>query len=405
MYGGGKARRKQGYTASRRRCIIESTEDERGKYMNVLIAPDSFKGSASSRELCDVMEEALHARVPGIKTRKMPMADGGEGTVEALVLATGGRFCEARVAGPMGVPVTAVFGVLGDGATAVLEMASASGLPLVPRDRRDIFAASSYGTGELIRAALDEGCRSFLMGIGGSATNEGGAGMLQALGFGLLDTAGRPIAPGAAGLAALDRVTCDRVDPRLAACKFRIACDVDAPLCGPRGASAVFGLQKGAAPEHVPVLDETLRRFGEILARDCGRDVAAIPGAGAAGGMGAGLMACLGARLMPGFALVCEVSGFAQALEGADLLITGEGEMNAQSLMGKLPVEAAKLAVSRGVRAVAIVGHKGEGAQRAEACGFLQVVELMEPGMSVEYSMAHVKELTRQAVWKLALTE
>jgi len=305
----------------------------------------------------------------------------------------------------MGEPVTAVFGVLGDGATAVLEMASASGLPLVPRERRDIFAASSRGTGELIRAALDEGCRSLLMGIGGSATNEGGAGMLQALGFGLFDAAGNSIAPGAGGLAALDRVTCDGVDPRLAGCTFRIACDVDAPLCGPRGASAVFGPQKGAASEDVPVLDETLRRFGEILARDCGRDVAAIPGAGAAGGMGAGLMACLGAQLMPGFSLVCEVSGFAQVLEGADLLITGEGEMNAQSLMGKLPVEAARLAVSRGVRAIAIVGRKGEGAQQAETCGFSQIVELMEPGMSVEYSMAHVKELTRQAVWKLALTE
>lgn len=373
--------------------------------MNVLIAPDSFKGSASSRELCDIVEDALHARVPGIKTRKMPMADGGEGTVEALVLATGGRFCEARVTGPMGEPVTAVFGVLGDGVTAVLEMASASGLPLVPRERRDIFAASSRGTGELIRAALDEGCRSLLMGIGGSATNEGGAGMLQALGFGLLDAAGNSIVPGAGGLAALDRVTCDGVDPRLAGCTFRIACDVDAPLCGPRGASAVFGPQKGAAPEDVPVLDETLRRFGEILARDCGRDVAAIPGAGAAGGMGAGLMACLGAQLMPGFSLVCEVSGFAQVLEGADLLITGEGEMNAQSLMGKLPVEAARLAVSRGVRTIAIVGRKGEGAQQAETCGFSQIVELMEPGMSVEYSMAHVKDLTCQAVWKLALTE
>lgn len=373
--------------------------------MKILVAPDSFKGSASSRELCDIIEQALAERVPHAQVRKMPMADGGEGTVEALVLATGGRFCTASVTDPMGAPVSAVFGVLGDGKTAVLEMAAASGLPLMPPAQRDVYTASSAGTGELIRAALGEGCRSFLMGIGGSATNEGGAGMLQALGFGLLDASGNAIAPGARGLAALHRITRDGVDSRLNGCAFRIACDVDAPLCGPRGASAVFGPQKGARLSDVAELDGILRRFGEVLARDCGRAVAEIPGAGAAGGMGAGLMACLDARLMPGFALVCAESGFERALRSADLLITGEGQMNAQSLMGKLPVEAAKLAALHGVRAVAIIGCKGDGAEKAERCGFSQVVELMQPGITAEYSMAHVRELVTKAVWSLTLSE
>ncbi len=373
--------------------------------MKILLAPDSFKGSASSRELCELMEKALRGKLPDAEIVKLPMADGGEGTVEALVLASRGRFCTCEVDGPLMEKEQAVFGVLGDGKTAAIEMAAASGLPMVPRDKRDPFVTTSRGTGQVIRAALDEGCCNFIMGIGGSATNEGGAGMLQALGFRLLDEQGAEIGPGAAGLDRLKSIDMSSADPRLKGCRFTIACDVDAPLCGEKGASAVFGPQKGAKPQDVPVLDEILGRFGALMERASGRAVANTPGAGAAGGMGAALMAMLGAELRPGFSIVNEVTGYEKLLQtgGFDVVITGEGQMNAQSLMGKLPVEVAKLAAKYGVRAYAVVGSKGEGAEQATQCGFSGVIELMTPGMTLEYSMAHTAELVEKAVLSLPL--
>lgn len=372
--------------------------------MKILVAPDSFKGSASSREICDMIAAALRRRLPQACIVTLPMADGGEGTVEALVSSGGGRLCTRTVRAPLGNAVQAVFGVLGDGQTAVIEMAAASGLPLVPRAQRDVFCTGTEGTGDLICAALDEGCRHIILGIGGSATNDGGAGMLQALGFGLLRGDGTPIARGAQGLAQLERLETGSADPRLAQCRFVVACDVDAPLCGPRGASAVFGPQKGARPEDIPVLDGLLARLGALLEKACGRPVAEEPGAGAAGGMGASLMALLGAQLRPGFAIVNEVTGYEKLLKtgGFDLVITGEGQMNAQSLMGKLPVEAARVAVRCGVPCVAIVGSCGEGAQRAGECGFSAVYELMTPGVTLEYSMAHTAELIDRAVQRMS---
>ncbi len=371
--------------------------------MKILIAPDSFKGSATSRELCEIIEKALLRRAPDAEIVKLPMADGGEGTVEALVLAGKGRYCTRTVSGPLREPRQAVFGVLGK--TAVIEMAAASGLPLVPPEKRDPFRTTSAGTGQLITAALDEGCDHVIMGIGGSATNDGGAGMLQALGFGLLDRLGKPIGPGAGGVAALARIEKSGADPRLRGCRFTVACDVDSPLCGPRGASAVFGPQKGAAPGDVPVLDAILARFGDLLEQAAGKRVAASPGAGAAGGMGAALMALLRAELRPGFAIVNEITGYERLLQtgGFDLVITGEGQMNGQSLMGKLPVEAARLAKKYGVRCAAIVGSRGEGAERAEQCGFSAVHELMAPGVTLEYSMTHTAELVEKAVQDMAL--
>ncbi len=373
--------------------------------MKILIAPDSFKGSASSRELCSVIETALRKRVPDAEIIRLPMADGGEGTVEALVLASKGRFCTATVEGPLFEPEQAVFGVLGDEKTAVLEMAAASGLPMIPREKRNPFHTTSRGTGQLIRAALDEGCTHLIMGIGGSATNDGGAGMLQALGFSLLDSTGQPIGPGADGLSQLARLETAGADPRLGDCRFTVACDVDSPLCGSKGASAVFGPQKGARPEDVPVLDGILHRFGALLEQTVGKRVAEAPGAGAAGGMGAALMALLGAELRPGFSIVNEITGYEKLLKTArpDLVITGEGQMNAQSLMGKLPVEVARLAHRNGVRCVAIVGSRGEGAERAAQCGFSAVYELMEKGVTLEYSMTHTAELVEKAVSRIEL--
>ena len=374
--------------------------------MRILIAPDSFKGSASSRELCEMIERALLRRAPHAEIIRLPMADGGEGTVEALVLINKGRFCTRTVSGPLLEPREAVFGVLGDGKTAVIEMAAALGLPFVPREKRDPFRTTSAGTGQLIAAALYEGGDHVIMGIGGNATNDGGAGMLHALGFGLLYRAGQPIAPGASGVSELARIETTAADPRLRTCRFTVACDVDSPLCGPRGASAVFGPQKGARPQDVPVLDAVLARFGSLLEQTAGRNVVNVPGAGAAGGMGAALMALLGAELRPGFAIVNEVTGYERLLQtgGIDLVITGEGQMNAQSLMGKLPVEAARLAKKYGVRCVAIVGSRGEGAEHAEQCGFSSVYELMTEGMTLEYSMTHTAELVEQAVKQIDLT-
>ncbi len=276
------------------------------KQPKVVVAPDSFKGSLTARQVCEAAEEGLHRVWPEAEVVSVPMADGGEGTVQSLVDATSGRIISIDVAGPMGEPVTAFFGVLGDGVTAVIEMAAASGLPLVPVGRRNPLVATTRGTGELIASALDMGCRRFIIGIGGSATNDGGAGMAQALGMRLLDARGVEIGPGGAELARLARIDASGLDPRAAQSGFVVACDVDNPLTGPRGASAVYGPQKGATPEMVEMLDGALRNLAAIVQRDLGVDVDGIPGAGAAGGLGAGLMAFLGASLKRGIEIVVE---------------------------------------------------------------------------------------------------
>jgi len=287
------------------------------------------------------------------------MADGGEGTVQALVDATGGRLITATVRGPLGDPVEATFGMMGDGETAVIEMAQASGLPLVPPERRNPLVTTTYGTGELILRALDEGARRLIIGIGGSATNDGGAGMAQALGARLLDAAGRDLEPGGAALANLARIDLTGLDPRARSLQITVACDVDNPLTGPRGASAVFGPQKGATPEMVAQLDTALRRFAEVIRRDLGLDVDPIPGAGAAGGLGAGLMAFLGAQLRRGVEIVVEATGLDRHLAGADLCLTGEGNTDFQTVRGKTPMGVATVARRHGVPVICLSGGLG----------------------------------------------
>ncbi|EKA9347075.1 glycerate kinase [Cronobacter sakazakii] len=322
----------------------------------IVIAPDSFKESLSAMDVAKAIEAGFREIYPQASYVCVPMADGGEGTVEAMVAATGGQIITTPVTAPLGNKVDGFFGLLGDGETAVVEMAAASGLHLVPTAQRDPRITTSYGTGELILAALERGVKAIIIGIGGSATNDGGAGMMQALGARFLDGEGRELAPGGAALARLERLDLSTLDPRLAQVSVTAACDVDNPLCGEKGASAVFGPQKGATPAMVSELDAALRRFGEQLEAATGKAIISAPGAGAAGGMGAALLGMLNAELRPGIEIVIESLGLAQAVRDADLVITGEGRLDSQSIHGKTPVGVARVAKQFQRPVVAIAG-------------------------------------------------
>ncbi|EOW6794519.1 glycerate kinase [Cronobacter sakazakii] len=322
----------------------------------IVIAPDSFKESLSAMDVAKAIEAGFREIYPQAHYVCVPMADGGEGTVEAMVAATGGQIITTPVTAPLGNNVDGFFGLLGDGETAVVEMAAASGLHLVPTAQRDPRITTSYGTGELILAALERGVKAIIIGIGGSATNDGGAGMMQALGARFLDGEGRELAPGGAALARLERLDLSALDPRLAQVSVTAACDVDNPLCGEKGASAVFGPQKGATPAMVTELDAALRRFGEQLEAATGKAIISAPGAGAAGGMGAALLGMLNAELRPGIEIVIESLGLAQAVRDADLVITGEGRLDSQSIHGKTPVGVARVAKQFQRPVVAIAG-------------------------------------------------
>ncbi len=334
--------------------------------MQIAIAPDSFKESLSAAQVANAIERGLRRALPAVSCVKIPMADGGEGTVAALVAATGGRLRSRTVTGPLGTPVRAHYGILGDGRTAVIEMASASGLPLVPSARRNPLHTTTYGTGELIRHALDGGVARLIVGIGGSATNDAGAGMAQALGVRFLDRRGQPLpAPLTGGR--LDAVTAidltDR-DPRLARVELLVACDVRNPLVGPLGASAVYGPQKGATPAQVRRLDRNLRHFGALVEGACGTRVLARPGAGAAGGLGAGLLAFAGGRLERGVDLMVAAVDLERRLAGVDLVITGEGRVDVQTAFGKTPAGVAAVAKRLGLPVIAIGGGLADDARR-----------------------------------------
>jgi glycerate kinase len=365
--------------------------------VRVVIAPDSFKGSLSALSVAGAMERGVRSVFPDAEIVKVPIADGGEGTVEALVEATGGSLRFRRVRGPLGETVEARWGVLGDGRTAVIEMAAASGLPLVPRERRDPRVASTFGTGELVRAALDAGLRKVVIGIGGSATNDGGAGLARALGVRFLDAEGRDLPEGGAALARLARIDPSGLDPRLAEAEVMVACDVDNPLTGERGASAVYGPQKGATPEMVRELDAALGRYAELARAATGRDVAGIPGAGAAGGLGAGLLFFTPARLRPGVEIVLETTGFDQAIRGADLVLTGEGRTDFQTAMGKAPIGVALAARRHGVPVVCLSGGLGPGANDVLSLGIDALASVAPGPMALEEAMANGSALIEAA--------
>ncbi len=365
--------------------------------MRVVVAPDSFKGSASALAVAEAMSRGVRAVFPGAEVRLVPIADGGEGTVEALVAATGWRLESRTVHGPLGEPVLASWGVLGDGETAVVEMAAASGLPLVPRDRRDPRVTTTRGTGELMLAALDAGMSRLIVGIGGSATNDGGSGMARALGVRFLDAAGVELPEGGGALARLARIDVSALDPRVGASQIVVACDVDNPLTGPRGASAVYGPQKGATPEMVRELDAALVTFARLAAAATGREVSLLPGAGAAGGLGAGLLFFTPARLRPGVEIVLEATGFDAIVRDASLVITGEGRTDFQTAMGKAPVGVATAAKRYGVPVVCISGGLGDGADDVLAKGVDAVASVVPGPMSLEEAMARGAELVEKA--------
>lgn len=370
----------------------------------IVVAPDSFKGSATARQVAEAIARGLRRTLPDTRVDTVPMADGGEGTVEALVDATGGRYVEVEVTGPLGEPVHACFGMLGDGSTAVIEMAAASGLPLVPPERRNPMVTTTYGTGELIRAALDRGARRIIIGIGGSATVDGGVGMAQALGARFLDASGNPLGWGGGVLARLDRIDLSAMDPRLRDAELLVACDVSNPLYGPEGAAPVFGPQKGATPAMVAVLDANLRHLADVIRRDIGMDVSTLRGGGAAGGLGAGLVAFCGARLRPGVELVIEAVNLEARLQGADLVVTGEGALDRQTPFGKTPAGVGRLARRLGIPAVAIVGSIGEGVDRQvlEACGLAGICSIVPRPMTLDEAMQKTEALLEQAAERLA---
>ena len=365
--------------------------------MRIIIAPDSFKGSLTALAAAQAMERGVLEVFPDAEIFKVPIADGGEGTVEALVAATSGTIRHLRVQGPLQDPVEAFWGILGDGRTAVIEMAAASGLPLVPSGRRDPRLTSTHGTGELIKAALDAGLTRLIVGIGGSATNDGGSGMATALGARFLDAQGLQLPPGGAALARLDRIDLTGLDPRLASADLLVACDVDNPLTGPRGASAVYGPQKGATPDMVQELDAALARFATVAAQATGREVASRPGAGAAGGLGAGLLWFTPARLRPGVEIVLEATGFKALAQGADLVITGEGRTDAQTAMGKAPVGVAAMAKTWGVPVLCLSGGLGPGAEAVLDLGIDALMSIVPQAMPLEECILHGADLTQAA--------
>ncbi|MEG7557419.1 glycerate kinase [Vibrio cholerae] len=352
--------------------------------MKVVIAPDSFKESLTAKQVCDAIQAGLARVWHDAKFVAIPVADGGEGTVQSLVDATQGRLFEVKVMGPQGKRVEAFYGMLGDNQTAVIEMAAASGLHHVPLAQRDPKLTTSFGTGELIRHALDQGVTKLIIGLGGSATNDGGVGMLAALGARFTNADGDPIQLTGGGLRELTHIDLQDFDPRLQNCDILVACDVNNPLCGDKGASAVFGPQKGATPEDVQLLDGTLRQFGLLTEKVTGKMVLESAGAGAAGGMGAALLAYTQARLRPGIEIVLETVQLAYQVSDADLVITGEGRIDSQTVHGKTPMGVAKVAKRFDVPVLALCGCTGDNYQAVYQCGIDAVFAAVPRAMSLE---------------------
>ncbi|MFV0132791.1 glycerate kinase [Streptomyces sp. HMX87] len=367
----------------------------------VLVAADKFKGSLTAVEVAERVTAGLRRVVPDVAVEALPVADGGDGTVAAAV-AAGFEHRELRVVGPVGDEVTAAYALRGD--TAVVEMAEASGLQRLPEGVLAPLTASTYGSGELLRAALDAGARTIVFGVGGSATTDGGAGMLAALGARFLDGGGKPVSPGGGGLAELATADLSGLDPRLSEVEFVLASDVDNPLTGPKGAPAVYGPQKGASPEDVRTLDAALAHFAKVLEGVVGpkaAEYAASPGAGAAGGIGYGAL-LLGARFRPGIEVMLDVLGFAPALERADLVITGEGSLDEQTLHGKAPAGVAAAARAAGKEVVAVCGRLALPAEVLGRAGIRRAYPLTEVEPDVARCIAEAGPILEQVAENIA---
>lgn len=376
--------------------------------MKIVIAPDSFKGSLTARQAADAIERGVRRATPDVDIISIPMADGGEGTVRALVDATGGRLISVRVTGPLGEPVAATYGILGDGTTAVIEMAEAAGLHLVGA-MPDPLHATTRGVGELILDALGHGAERIIVGLGGSATNDGGAGMAQALGIRLLDADGRDLPVGGAALADLDRIDCTGLDPRVTRTPIILASDVTNPLAGPDGASAVFGPQKGATPAMVEQLDQALSHYAAVIHRDTSRSVGIIPGSGAAGGLGAGFLAFTDATMRSGVDLVTETVGLKERAVGADYCFTGEGRIDGQTQYGKTPMGVARAVheAAPACHVIALAGSIGEDAEQLNALGFAAVFGIQPEAVSLQEALAGASrnlERTAEQVMRLLVS-
>lgn len=365
------------------------------------MAPDSFKGSVSAVGVANAMERGVLAVFPHAEVVKVPIADGGEGTVDAMVVAAGGKRLTTTVVGPLGEEVEACWGIINDGKTAVIEMAAASGLPLVPRERRDPRITTTYGTGQLIKAALDIGVCSMIIGVGGSATNDGGVGMAQALGARFLDVEGEELVYGGSALSKLHKIDLTDLDPRLQEIEFMVACDVDNPLCGLQGASVVYGPQKGATPEMIDELDKALGNYATIAGSVTGKNIMNYPGAGAAGGLGAGLLFFTNAKLRSGVDIVLEVTKFATAVVNAQLVITGEGRTDFQTVYGKAPVGVAKLAKKYHVPVICLSGGLGKGADDVLNHGVDALLSITSRPMTLEECMKNGSVLIEAATIRI----
>jgi glycerate kinase len=369
--------------------------------MKIIIAPQGFKGSLRADEAAGAIAKGVKAFDQSIVTVLLPVADGGAGTVRALVAATGGKIITSPAHDPLGNKINAEWGISGDGVTGFIEVAAASGLSLVPAAKRDPMPAHTYGTGELIRAALDAGCKKLIIGLGDSATVDGGMGVAAALGIRFLDAKGKEIPPGGAGLALVKHIDMSGRHPLVNKCHIQCACDVTNPLYGRNGAAYVYGPQKGATPEIVDELDAGLRHFADVIDHELGQAVALLPGGGAAGGLGAGLVAFLCASLERGVDLICDTIGFDKYLPDADLVITGEGRIDSQTAFGKTVVGIAQRAKALGKPVIAICGTLGDGYEAVYQHGISKAVGITPPGMTKEDSMRRVALLLKNATEKV----
>jgi len=365
--------------------------------MKIVIAPDSFKGSLSALEVAKSIQRGIKNVDESIETVMVPMADGGEGTVQSLIDASGGEIVELTVHDPLFREIKSFYGIMGDGVTAVIEMAAASGLPLLKPEERNPVKTTTYGTGELIKDALNRGCRNFIIGLGGSATNDGGCGMARALGVKFFDDRGRETGQGGGELSKIRSIDFSGIDQRIRNAVFTAACDVDNPLCGAKGASAVYGPQKGASPEDVITLDTGLQHFEQIIKEQLHIEINDVPGAGAAGGLGAGVMVFLNATLERGVSIVIRATQLAEKMMGADLVITGEGRIDFQTAYGKTPFGVMQAAKANNIPTIALAGTLGEGYKSLYEKGFDGIFSIINKPMSLQDAIDNAAELLENA--------
>jgi glycerate kinase len=370
--------------------------------MKILIAPDSFKDCMDARSVALAIGRGIRRGMPTAAIRCVPLADGGEGTVESIIQATSGRIVKARVRDPLMRETGAFFGITGDGSTAVIEMSAASGVELLTLEERDPRVTTTFGTGQLIGHALDQGCSTVLLGIGGSATNDGGTGMAMALGVKFLDSRGKPVGQGGGALGRISKIVMDGLDPRISRTQIRVACDVTNPLTGPEGASRVYGPQKGGSPEVVGALDRNLSHLAALIRDQLGKEVEHVPGSGAAGGLGAGTLAFLDAVLVKGFDMVAACVGLETAVREADLVITGEGRLDRQTLFGKTPFGVALLARRNDKPVIAVVGIVEKDAEKYLKGAFHRILTLHEPQKAPEWSIGNAAALLERAGERIA---